>query len=218
MSLNAILNSATSGLQSNQTALRVTSNNIANVNTPGYHRRVVDFGPRLTGGTLSGVSVDEIRRIADAYLSGEATTAIGKLGTADVTASYLDRLQDLIGSLDANSSLDARISNAMTALTQLSVDPSSAARRNSAIASLTAALSAISGMASNIQGLRQDANSQLTTDVSTVNGLIARIYELNKGIKQAISGGDTATGLLDQRDNAIAELSKFMDVRTHEQT
>lgn len=218
MSLNAILNSATSGLQTNQTALRVTSNNIANVNTPGYHRRVVDFGPRLTGGTLSGVNVDEVRRIADSYLASEATTAIGKLGTANVTAAYLDRLQDLIGSLDANSSLDARVSNAMTALTQLSVDPSSAARRNSAIASVSAALSAISGMATNIQGLRQDANTQLTTDISTANGLIARIYELNRGIKQAISGGDTATGLLDQRDNAIAELSKFMDVRTNEQT
>ena len=58
MSLNSILNTATSGLQSNQTALRVTSNNIANVNTQGYHRRVVDFGPQLTAGKLQGVQID----------------------------------------------------------------------------------------------------------------------------------------------------------------
>lgn len=217
MSLNAILNTATSGLQTNQTALKITSNNIANVNTEGYHRRVVDFGPRLTGGVLSGVNIDEVRRIADSYLAGEATSSIGSLGSARVLATYFDRVQDLIGSLDGNSSLGARISSAMTALTQLSVDPSSAARRNSAISSVTAALSAISGMATNIQSLRQDANTQLTTNVSSVNTLLSRIYELNTKIKIAVAGGDTSTGLMDHRDTAIAELSKFLDVRTYDQ-
>jgi len=218
MSLNAILNTATSGLATNQAALRITSNNIANVNTEGYHRRVVDLGPRLTGGVLNGVNIDEVRRIADSYLAGQATASIGALGSAQVLASYFDRVQDLIGSLDGNSSLGARISSAMTALTQLSVDPSSAPRRNSAISSVTAALNAISGMATNVQSLRQDANSQLTTNVAAVNTLISRIYDLNAKVKVAIAGGDTATGLLDQRDNAIAELSKFVDVRTFEQT
>lgn len=218
MSLNAILNTATSGLQTNQAALRITSNNIANVNTEGYHRRVVDLGPRLTGGVLNGVNIDEVRRIADSYLAGQATAALGALGGAHIRASYFDRVQDLIGSLDGNSSLGARISSAMTALTQLSVDPSSAARRNSAISSVTAALNAISGMATNIQSLRQDANTQLTTNVSTVNTLLSRIYELNAKIKVAVAGGNAATGLLDQRDNAVAELSKFVDVRTYDQT
>ncbi|MBL9098396.1 MAG: flagellar hook-associated protein FlgK [Alphaproteobacteria bacterium] len=217
MSLNAILNTATGALSANQTALRVTSNNIANVNTEGYHRRVVDFGPRLTGSVLSGMKVEEIRRIADDYLARESASAISAQGSAGVLSSYFERVQDLVGSLDGNSSLGARVSSAMSALTQLSVDPASSARRNSAIAAVTAALSAISGMASNIQALRQDANTQLTTGVGTVNGLIARIYELNGRIKTALSQGDTSTGLLDQRDMAITELSKFLDIRTYEQ-
>ena len=77
MTLNSILNTATSGLQANQAALRVTSNNISNVNTPDYHRRLVDFAPRLTGGALSGVTIDEIRRMADDYLARAATAANG---------------------------------------------------------------------------------------------------------------------------------------------
>jgi flagellar hook-associated protein 1 len=217
MSLNAILNTATSGLQSNQTALRVTSNNIANVNTHGYHRRIVDFGPRLTAGTLSGVSIEQIRRVADQYLAREATTAGGTLGAAETLSAYFDRIQDLIGSLDGGSSLDARIASAMSALTQLSVDPSSVTRRNSALSAITSALTAISGMANNVQALRQDANTQLITDVSTVNDLISRVYELNKSIKTAFSRGETDTALLDQRDTAVAELSKFLDIRTFEQ-
>lgn len=218
MSLNAILNTATSGLQTNQTALRITSNNIANVNTQGYHRRVVDLGPRLTAGALNGVQVEEVRRIADAFLAREATTAQGLLGSAEVLSSYFERVQDLVGSLDANSSLDARISAAMSALTQLSVDPSSTPRRNSAIAAITTALNSISGMAANIQALRQDANTELTNDIAAANTLIARIYDLNKSIKVAVAGGDTATGLLDQRDTAIAELGKLMDIRTFDQS
>lgn len=217
MSLNAILNTATSGLQSNQTALRVTSNNIANVNTEGYHRRLVDFGPRLTAGQLTGVSVDQIRRIADEFLASEASSSAGALGKAEVLKDFFSRAQDLIGSLNGGSSLDTRISSAMSALTQLSVDPSSLARRNSALSSITAALSAISGIASNLQGLRQDANTQLKTNVANVNDLISKIYDLNKSIKGAVANGDTASGLLDQRDRAISDLAKFVDIRSYEQ-
>ncbi|MCE9523076.1 MAG: flagellar hook-associated protein FlgK [Alphaproteobacteria bacterium] len=218
MSLNSILNTATSGLQSNQTALRVTSNNIANVNTQGYHRRAVDFGPQVTAGKLHGVQIDEVRRIADDFLAREATSSTGALGKADVLASYFKRVQDLVGSLNGGSSLDSRISGAMTALTQLSVDPASLARRSSALSAVTSAMSSISAMAANVQTLRQDANAQLTTDVSSVNGLLAKIYELNTKVKIAVGGGDTSTALLDQRDMAVADLSKYLDIRTFDQS
>jgi flagellar hook-associated protein 1 FlgK len=166
---------------------------------------------------LNGVTIDEVRRVADEFLAREATTSAGALGRADVLSSYFERAQDLIGSLDGGSSLNARISDAMTALTQLSVDPSSATRRNAALTAVTSALNSISSMAANVQSLRQDANTQLMTDVSTVNGLMARIYELNTKIKVAVGMGDTSTVLFDQRDNAVNELSKFLDIRTFEQ-
>ncbi len=217
ISLGSILNTATSALQANQTALRVTSNNIANINTEGYHRRVVDFGPRLTADRLTGVTIEDIRRIADEFLAREAVDATSAVGRMDVLTSYFDRVQDLVGSLDAGSSLDARISSAMTALQQLSVDPASVARRNSALSSVTSALTAISSMASQVQLLRQDANTQITSDVRNVNVLISKIYNLNGNIKTAMARDDTQTGLIDQRDNAISELAKYMDVRTFEQ-
>ena len=40
MSLSGIMSSALSALQTNTEALRVTSNNISNLNTTGYARRV----------------------------------------------------------------------------------------------------------------------------------------------------------------------------------
>ena len=217
ISLGAIMNTATSALQSNQTALRITSNNIANINTEGYHRRQVDFGPRLTADKLTGVSVDEIRRIADEFLARESSDATSAVGKMSVISSYFSRVQDLIGSLNDGSSIGTRVSNAMTALQQLSVDPASVARRNSAISAVSSALTALSSMGTGIQSLRQDANTQITTNIRNVNQLISQIYELNQGIKSAIAQGDTQTGLLDQRDRAITELSKYLDVRSYSQ-
>jgi len=217
ISLGAIMNTAASALQANQTALRITSNNIANVNTEGYHRREVSFGPRLTAERLTGVTVEDIRRIADDFLARQQADATAGANQMSTVSSYFSQVQDLIGSIKNGSSIGSRVSDAMTALQQLSVDPSSAARRSSALSSVTSALSALSNMATSVQSLRQDANTQIMTDVGNVNSLISKVYGLNNDIKAAFAQGDTQTGLLDQRDRALADLSKYLDIRTYQQ-
>ena len=131
MSLNSILNTATSGLLANQTALRTTSNNIANVNTPDYHRRDVQFGPRLTGSTLTGVTIDDIRRIADQYLTQQSISATSAASSADTLNTYFSRVQDMVASLNSDASLQTQVSKAMSAMSQLTTNPSSVATRNS---------------------------------------------------------------------------------------
>lgn len=69
MGLNGITSSALSALQTNTAALRVVSNNIANVNTAGYARRVVDLQTLNVGGELGGVDIADIQRVTDQYLS-----------------------------------------------------------------------------------------------------------------------------------------------------
>jgi flagellar hook-associated protein 1 FlgK len=217
ISLGAIMNTAASALQANQTALRVTSNNIANINTEGYNRRLVEFGPRLTAERLSGVSVDQIRRVADEFLAREALEATGSVGQLQVLSSYFTRVQGLIGSINDGNSVGARVSSAMTALQQLSTDPASPARRHSALSAVSSALSSLSGIATNVQSLRQDANAQIGTSLRVVNQLIAQIHDLNGRIKTSAAGGDLTTGLDDQREKAVSDLSKYLDIRTFEQ-
>src|SRR5215468_5105023 len=116
MSRNSILTTTVGALATNQTALRTTSNNIANVNTDGYHRRDVQFAPQLTGSTLTGVKIADIQRIADQYLSQQSLTATAYSSNADTLTSFFSRVQDLVASLDGDSSLQARVQSAMTAL------------------------------------------------------------------------------------------------------
>ena len=68
MALNSIMNSALTGLFTSQSALSVTSNNIANVNTPGYAREVVVQEPIINGLSASGVKISGIERIVDQFL------------------------------------------------------------------------------------------------------------------------------------------------------
>ncbi len=65
MSLAVTLSNALSGLAANQSALQVTSNNVANANTEGYARKTVELESRLLDGIGSGVSISGINRAVD---------------------------------------------------------------------------------------------------------------------------------------------------------
>ena len=75
MSLNSIMNIATSGLQTAQAQLRVTSDNIANVNTAGYVRKITDQTAAVTTGFGAGVEVSRVRLATDRFLQAASLSA-----------------------------------------------------------------------------------------------------------------------------------------------
>ena len=81
MSLNVALKTASSGLLAAQASLRAVSDNIANVNTPGYVRKAVDQHPLVVDGVGMGVRIDGIKRVTDQYLQTASLTAASELGS-----------------------------------------------------------------------------------------------------------------------------------------
>ena len=71
MSLNGITASAISALQTNQAALNVVSNNVSNLNTPGYARRVVNETTLAADGQLTGVDIASVQRVTNQFLQQE---------------------------------------------------------------------------------------------------------------------------------------------------
>ena len=91
----------------------------------------------------------------------------------------------------------------MTALTQLSVDPSSAARRNAALTAVTSALNSISAMAANVQALaqgREHAIDDRRIHRQRRDGAHLRTEHQDQG--GCRSRAITPSGLFDQRDIA----------------
>lgn len=217
MSISLLLNNAVSALQTNQAALGVTANNIANVNTPDYARREVHLGTKQAGDLLAGVEISEVRRIVNNFLATEVLTTSSGTKFYETKQSYHDRLQSMIGSPDDERSLAGRLTNLMAQFNEVSVDPTSLPRRADLLSDLQQLADTISGLAANLQQLRTDADLQFREKVTNVNQLTEEIFDLNKKIQSSTLNGSDPSALMDRRDTALKELSGLMDITISEE-
>ncbi len=217
MSISGILSSALSALQTNQAALRVVSNNVANMNTADYARRVANESTQSAGGQLTGVEISDIQRVVDQYQTQEvlsANAASSQYGTQD---TLFTQLNSLLGQPGDGTSLGSQLDDVFSALSSASLSPNSSASQQAVLTSMQGLASTISTTASNLSNLQQQTDSQVGSSISTVNSLIQSIYQLNQQIQKAnLSGGDPS-GLLDQRDSQIQSLSQCVGVKTVQQ-
>src|ERR1700712_2655931 len=97
MSLSIALQTATSGLQAAQASLRTVSDNIANVNTPGYVRKTVNQQQLVVGGQGMGVEITGVQRVTDQYLQSASITASSDSSRWATVSQYLDNAQSQFG-------------------------------------------------------------------------------------------------------------------------
>jgi flagellar hook-associated protein 1 len=218
VSLNGIAASALSALQTNSTALRVISNNVANLNTVGYARRVVNETAQSSGGTLSGVDISDIQRISDQFLQAEQLSASGSSSRYDTQSSVFDQLNSLLGQPGDSTSLTSQLGDVSTALGQAALAPTSSANQIGSLNAFQSLASTFSNLASQVSGLRNQVDQQVSNSITSVNTLIKQVYDLNAQIKTAQINGDTASALLDQRDVALNNLSQQVGIRTVQQS
>ena len=218
MSLDAILRTALTGLSTNQTALRTTSNNIANVNTPGYSRQIVSQQTKVVGSQSVGVEIAEVRRIVDRFLNRELITSSAGFGFYDRQAELHDRLQTVLGNLNSSNSLDIRINELFEAFNSLSVAPDETPRRLDALSELENFGSTVDRIAEQLQGLREEADRQIQSEITVVNSALVQINTLNGLIAQERLKGNDPAGLEDERQRALEKIAEVIDIRTIEQS
>jgi flagellar hook-associated protein 1 FlgK len=212
MSLNGIMGAATAGLQVSQLQLRAISDNISNVNTPGYARKTVDQSSQNLGGGIGTVSASAIRRVVDSFLAQASLTANANAGAAGAASDLTDRAQALFGDPGSGTGYFNQLDNVFSAFGSAAQDPASNITRNQALASIGDFLSQSNSVYAQVQRLSTEAQSRITADVSQVNGLLAQIDALNKEIvRQTIAGGDV-TDAQNAQQQAINSLSSLIDV------
>lgn len=215
MSINAIIGNSLSGLFTNQAALRITGNNIANVNTPGYARQVVSQETVLVGSRAAGVKISEITRVVDRFLEQAAFTATSALSEYTVQREFHDRLQGVLGRPDSQSTLAGRINSLFASIGELSLNAGDNILRQATLNSIQSFADESSRVAQSIQDLRADTNRQIAEQVNKVNDALQRIHQLNPLIiRENILNGELG-GLEDQRSQAIAEVADILDVQVN---
>ena len=218
MSLNEILGSALSGLGASQAGLRTVSNNIANVNTPGYARERVSQSTGVLAGRVSGVVVGEPARVADRYLEATVYRRAGDAGRAEVSSTYLDRLQSMLGAPGAESAIPARLN----AISASAAEMTGTLAAGETVAGFTGdvadAIQSLQQLDTDVSGLRGDVEGEVGSSVERINGLLVRINDLNDTVSRLDGVGKSSAGAADQRMAALEELSGLINVTVREQS
>ncbi|WP_138379785.1 flagellar hook-associated protein FlgK [Luteithermobacter gelatinilyticus] len=211
-SINNIIHNSLTGLFVNQAALSVTSNNVANVNTPGYARQVVQQEAFVTGTQSGGVRISGIDRVIDRFLVRATYDANADFGRYQVENAFHERIQSFLGKPDENTSLSGKIDDLFTAISELALDPSSTILRENSLSKINNFGEEVGYLAESIQNLRKDASDSINDKIAEINALLERIDNLNPLIVRETVTNGTPGSLLEQRAQAIGELSELIDI------
>lgn len=212
-SLNSVLLSGLSSMRASQTALSVTSQNIANANTPGYVRTEVNFAPRSQLGAGAGVEVSSIQRAADRFLATASYIAESSSGAATARAEILNRAQASFGDPTSQSSMFGLLDDFWSAVTEIGVDPSSTLRRDDAVSALQSVYTEVQRVAASVQSLIGEADQGIADAVENVQDLMNQIAKINGEIQLTKRSGADASGAENAQAALIDELSKIVDIR-----
>jgi flagellar hook-associated protein 1 FlgK len=213
MSLNAIMNTASSGLQTAQTQLRVVSDNVSNVNTPGYVRKIAEQQTLTSQGLGSGVEVSRIRLATDRFLQAASLSAGAESARMGVRHELYDRIQSLFGDPGGDVGFFSQVDAVFSAFAASAEDPTSSPRRQDAMFRTQALFDEAGRIAGQIQAVRQDADSRIQSAVERANGLLEQIEGLNLQIARATSVDGDASGAETAQSALIGQLAELMDIR-----
>jgi flagellar hook-associated protein 1 FlgK len=213
MSLGSALAIAMSGLRANQSALSIVSSNIANAQTPGYIAEGINQVEVQTGDSGASVIVTGVNRQLDQFIQAQLRTETSGGAYADQMASVLTQLQSVYGTPGAAGSLESAFSNFTTALQSLSTTSGSSSSQISAATAAQSLAQQLNATTQGIQTLRSNAEQDLNISVGQANAAMSQIAQLNTRLQGLNPTDPAAATLMDQRDKAIDQLSKLMDIR-----
>jgi flagellar hook-associated protein 1 FlgK len=208
-----ILNVGARSLLVNQKILETVGNNIANVNTPGYSRQTVivqNVEGQFTGGGYygNGVDITTVQRNYSDFLTKQA--ALMKSVAASDAARY-DKLQQLESAFSGGKDgLGASVSDLLNSFSDIVNAPSDLTARAVALTSADEMAARFQTASNQLYQLRLGVSQELQTNVTTINNLADQIAKSNQEISRAMGSGHLPNDLLDQRDQLVNELNKYI--------
>ena len=215
MSLDVALNYAVSGLTATQQQLQVIAGNISNVQTPGYSEETLpQYSSTSTNGG-AGVVTGEIQRETDKGLQTALLAQSTLSGSTAATNNYQQQIQSLLGQVGSSNSFSDALNNFQSALQTAAATPQDAVAQLSAINAGQQLTTQLNSLSSGVQTLRANADSQIATDVTTLNTQINTIAQLNGQISRLQSLGQPTASLEDHRDQALSQIASLIGVQSY---
>lgn len=211
-------------LESQQVALDTTGHNIANANTTGYTRQVVNLqatspdsipgmGHYLSIGT--GVTVQSIERARDIFIDRQFRWENSKQEYWATRENTLAQIEGLLNEPSDNS-LSNDLTEFWNAWSVLANNPENLGARSVILERAATLADTLHHIDQQITELQKSLDSSVRVQVGQINMYAKQIQELNLQIKKVQVSGDNPNDLLDKRDALVDELSKLVNVRVVE--
>ena len=211
--MSGLLDIGTRALRANQAAIQTAGNNIANVNTPAYSRQSVvlqNVAGQFSGSGYygKGVEVLTVQRNHSEFLTRQAAQS-SSISAADTTRmNQLKQLEDIFQGGPAG--IGASVSDMLNSFSDVASAPTDLTARTVSLSMADEMTARFRTAASRLNDLKQGTSSQLKDALSAVNSLTGRIAAANEVISRAQGSGQSPIDLLDQRDQLITELNKYI--------
>jgi flagellar hook-associated protein 1 FlgK len=221
--LDTSLQIGKSAIMAHSLAIDVTGNNIANADTKGYARQVVDLqsaqGVQVQPGTYLGLGVnaDSIQRVSNIYLEQRLRDANSFLEESSVRQDVFARIEGIFNEL-SDSDLSSAINDFFTSLATLQAQPEEGSVRRAVVESALTLTDSVKTLRSKLDDLRVDIDSEVVAAVNNINALTAEVAELNVEITRLEAGATSgsAGALRDRRDVVLAEISELVEINVIE--
>ena len=206
-----LLSIGANALKTNQSALAIVSNNIANVNTEGYVRQELDIKENLPtkAGLVyvgSGAVATGVRRAYDGFVESSVRSSVSYLAAQSPLIEYSNRRIDILG--DQSASLTPALDEFFDGIKELSLDPSSELRRDTALSDAKGLASRFNELGHQLQLIDDETKNQLNYKVSEFNALTDQLAVINQKLVRQSDLKRQPPDLLNSRDQVLVELSK----------
>ncbi len=204
-----------SALVAQQALIANTSNNIANVNTPGYTRREIALLNRVDAASVqssftfgSGVEVGTVRRITSSFLETAVRDAASRQGMANIANDYLGRIESLFSLTGPQPTIGSTLNDFFSAVNTVAVNPSSIDDRIVMLQRGEELVNAIKTTYNTIAETQTELDNQVPQELQQINDYTRQIASLNDMIQKRKGSNIPAPDEEDQRDALLTKLAE----------
>jgi flagellar hook-associated protein 1 FlgK len=219
--LFGLLSIGAGALLSQQRAISVTGNNIANVNTPGYSRQRLNMKTNLPadspiGLVGFGVQTTTVERVYDRFLGVQMNNESANLGRWEAQKGSLERVE-VVFDESGGYGLNQALSDFWNSWQDLSMNPSGTVERSVVAAKSQALADTIRQKYADLEQSQADIDAAVRSGIEDINRLTAEIADLNHKIASTEAGGTVmANDYRDSRDLALKQLSEIIGINSFE--
>jgi flagellar hook-associated protein 1 len=207
------LSSAARALEAQRFGIDVTGQNIANANTPGYSKRVIDFAavpPDSNRSAGRGVDVVGVRAMRDQLIEARLRQELPAERREAAVADTLSVVEVALGK--PGESIDAALNRYFDAFSTLSQSPSSPVARQEVLLQGESVAAAFRDMSDRIATSQRDTDGQVLSLATAVTDLASQIAHVNDTILRSGSDQGAVLHLQDQQGELVRRLSSIIDV------